>query len=222
MTDIKIVIVEGIIGAGKSTMIPRMIEYLEGKGKCCIYVPEPVEEWKNSGMLDMFYSDIPKYAYMFHIYTLTTIYNNLKKHLKDAKPGDVLVCERSIFSVRYMFAQNLIDQGFFTPQQTQDFIERFEEFRKDLPDPSLIVWLDTPVSTCMERIHIRNRGKEITGVKQEYQQQLWDNHVKFFEDPNFPYKYVISPQISLDYIHRIGPKSDEDQFMVHVYHNLFK
>jgi len=221
MSENKIVIVEGLIGAGKSTMIPRLIEYLEERGKHCIYVPEPVEEWKNSGMLDIFYSDIPKYAYMFHVYTLTTIYNNIKRHLRNARPDDVLVCERSIFSVRYMFAQNLIDQGFFTPQQSIDFINRFEEFRKDLPDPALFIWLDTPLNTCMERIHIRNRGNETSGVKQEYQNQLWENHVKFFENPSFPYKYVVSPQISLDYIHKVGPKSDEDEFMEHVYHNLY-
>lgn len=220
----KIIVVDGLIGSGKTTFIPKFIEWLETKhGKKCIYVEEPVDEWKSSGMLEKFYSNIKQNAYMFHVYTLTTIYNIMKQKIKEAENigADVIVCERSIFSVRHMFAESLIELGFFTPTQINDFEEVFKRFRDDLPAPDLFVWLDTPLGICMERIQARNRGNETAGIKEDYQKALWKNHSKFFEDPNFEYKYVTSPQIYLDYLHKVIRKSEEEEFMDHAYNAVF-
>lgn len=213
----KLIIVDGIIGSGKTTMIPALLRYLRDEYNIeGVYIKEPVGEWKRSGMLEKFYSDIERYAFEFHIYTLTSLFNTLKNAVESAPTNAYIICERSIFSVRYMFVENLIKMNMLTPTQIEMFHTIFEMFREKLPKPDLFVWLDTPLETCMERVRSRDRINETSGVTREYQQELWNRHLAFFEQPNFGYNLVVSPQISLNYLEPLSKKSHEENFLDHV------
>lgn len=228
---VKIVIIEGLISSGKTTLGPALVEYFQSKGIKSVFVKEPIEKWKNSGKLKEFYSDIQKYAFDFHMYTLESMYEQLSHYLNDAGENNdvgendikdtVFVCERSIFSVKYMFFDNLIDLGFITPKQIEEFDAKYNEYLRQLPKPDLFIWLDTPVNTCMERIKKRNRENEATQISEEYQHSLWDKHNNFFEMICKDYTITISPQISLDYRNKLERKSHEENFFEHVYNLIF-
>ena len=65
-----VVCLEGIIGAGKSTVMPALASYLQSTGLQTICVPEPVDRWRD--MLQLFYSDPQRYGAVFQTYVVTT------------------------------------------------------------------------------------------------------------------------------------------------------
>lgn len=214
----KFVYVDGIIGAGKSTFIPRFVEYLRGKGLNVIMVKEPVDEWKSSGMLEKFYSNIEENAYEFHIYALTTIYENLKKTISHINHDNtIVVCERGIHSVKYFFVKNLLQ--YFSKDQIDNFNKAYDLFEKELPYPHLFIWLDTPIATCQERVRQRARLNESSGVSVEYQHKLWSYHQDLFGNGCIE-NVICSPSLSLNFLNPIQKLSDEEQFVEHLYKNL--
>lgn len=223
----KLVIVEGLISSGKTTLAPRLVEYLNTKNHKAVFVPEPVDEWKSSGKLAQFYSDIATYAFDFHMYTLKTMFETLQRAINEVnteinevntEEEVVFVAERSIFSVKHMFFQNLVDLGHITPTQLHLFNIKYTEFIEKMPKPDLFIWLDTPLETCMDRVCSRNRENESTQVTREYQQLLWRKHEAFFKSKEFKsqYKLAVSPQISLDYRTTPGHKSHEADFFDYI------
>lgn len=218
----KYVIIDGLIGSGKTTIGPSLVQYFNKLGVDAVFIHEPVEEWKSSGKLKEFYDDIPGKAFEFHMYTLKTIFDNTVRVMNKNKHNTVFVCERSIFSVKYIFFENLKELGFITPRQEYEFNEKFKEYSLFLPTPSLFIWLDTPISTCMERIKKRNRENEESKITEEYQVSLWKKHEAFFELIKKEYDVIVSPQISLDYRTHQGSKSHEDNFLEYIYYTLNK
>ena len=61
-----VVVVDGVIGAGKSTLIREcLIPYFIESGRTVTEVKEPVERWKKNGRLEQFYKDPKRRAYQF-------------------------------------------------------------------------------------------------------------------------------------------------------------
>lgn len=212
---VRVVYVEGVVGTGKTTMAPRLAEHLTTHGFAARYVTEPVDEWKRSGMLERFYADMTANAFDFHMYVLESMFTNLLCQIEASHPDTVLVCERSIYSVKHVFVKNLLMQGLLTLDEYDRFNERFSDIEQSLPEPSLFVWLDTPLSTCMERVRHRNRLNESTGVSHDYQLELWKAHNDFFQSTQ--HRYVVSPQISFDYREEPIGKSHEANFFKHIF-----
>lgn len=81
---------------------------------------EPVHLWRNlngANLLDLMYTDPLKWAYPFHSYVQLTMLNNhldLSKHgsglASDPNEHYISIMERSLFSARYCFAENLFQK----------------------------------------------------------------------------------------------------------------
>lgn len=77
-----VVSIDGLIGAGKTTLIQRIGEQLEGR---CRVLCEPVDEWKNMrghNLLQSFYSDMKKNALAFQVTTLMTRARKLHREIE--------------------------------------------------------------------------------------------------------------------------------------------
>ena len=97
-------IVEGNIGAGKSTFLKMLKQYLNVQ-----IVLEPHEKWQNIGdghnLLDQFYNDPKRWAYTFQSYAFVSRVVAQQEHAK-VNPFSMQILERSVFSDRYCFARN--------------------------------------------------------------------------------------------------------------------
>lgn len=67
--NIKVVVISGAIGVGKTTLMKLIKDRLTGEAVSFLH--EPVEEWERDGILGKFYSDRRRFALSFqlHIYT---------------------------------------------------------------------------------------------------------------------------------------------------------
>ena len=171
----KLIYVEGIIGAGKSTFVNNISSAID-----CKIITEPVKKWQDSGILERYYSDMKRWALSFQL----RIIHDKTQTLNAIPPntGDIHIVERSIYSDK-CFTNTLNHFGIldnFDYQLSNDIRDRYESMTTTLPD--LIVYLRPSLETCMGRVKKRNRTEE-KDLTFAYQGVLMDSHDAIFNKP---------------------------------------
>lgn len=167
------IIVEGNIGAGKSTFLRLLHEIL---GTQVVY--EPNAKWQNidgENLLDYFYKDSPRWAYTFQSYAFVTrIMAQEDAYKKDPQPFQIL--ERSVYSDRYCFAKNAYELGVMTSLEWKLYQDWWAWFVTNYTKKPLgFVYLQTPAEVCFERIKKRSRSEE-AAVPLSYVEKLHEKH----------------------------------------------
>jgi len=177
---VQIYFVEGIIGAGKTTFCEYLTKNLNEDNIKTLFVKEPVDKWESMGILKEFYSDMKANSYKFQSYAFITRFNSLL-NIKDIENYDVVLVERSVFSDRYFFAQNLYETNLMTKVEYEMYLELWQLCYKILPtimkDFKFIYWRPSLEISC-NRVKSRNRNGE--SVPFDYQQDLIKMHDNFF------------------------------------------
>jgi deoxyadenosine/deoxycytidine kinase len=162
----KFVSIEGNIGSGKSTLLSKLrLEHPDW-----YYVDEPVGRWletkqDNKNLLEMFYEDRTRWAYSFQTFALLTrlqsINETYQRALKDGNPNPIILMERSLETDSKIFGKMLHDTNEMMDIEWKMYCEWNKEFnRLDKTAKRAVIWVDTPVDTCVERIHTRGREGE--------------------------------------------------------------
>lgn len=173
-------LLEGNLGAGKSTMLALINKYLPHLQ----VVTEPVNSWHNQNsqesLLDHFYKDTPRWAYTMELFTMMT---RVKEHIKEQEffkeNYTPKIMERSLYSGYYCFAKNGYEQGFLTYEEWTAYNQWFEFLvTKKCQTPTGFIYLQADPEICLKRMSKRNRsGEEI--VPLEYLQQIHKQHEQF-------------------------------------------
>lgn len=182
------IIVEGNIGAGKSTFLKVIQNYLQ-----LPVIFEPVEKWQSVGggenVLEKFYQDTNRWAYTFQSYAFITRILALEEGLK-SNNDHIVILERSVFSDRYCFAKNCYEQGFMSALEWQLYQEWFSWLVETvMTKPSGFIYLQANPITCYQRLCKRGRTEE-SPVSLEYLQQLHDKHEQWLVHKEGVYHYV--------------------------------
>lgn len=177
-------VVEGNIGAGKSTFLRVINSYLNAQ-----MVYEPHTKWQNvSGhnLLEQFYKDTQRWAYTFQTYAFITRIIELEKSSKNTQ-WPITISERSVYSDRYCFALNCFETGLMNALEWKLYQEWFEWLVDSYTvKPSGFIYLQTDPEVCYERLLKRNRSEE-TGVSLGYLESLHKKHESWLR-----HKYDIS------------------------------
>lgn len=175
--DKRFIVVDGLIGAGKTTLIKLVSNHCKDKKIHPIY--EPVDIWRRTGALGEFYKDIPAKCYEFQSFVYVT---RIKRVILDvlANPdADIYILERSIFTDRYIFVEMLRDTlGAIRYDMYNEWWDMWNLLMPIKFDKW--VFLDVSLDESMRRIHNRSRGEE-SGIDPEYQRNLRVKHIEFYE-----------------------------------------
>ena len=174
-------IVEGNIGAGKSTFLRIVSEALHAQ-----IVYEPHEKWQQVGekenLLDKFYHDTKRWAYTFQSYAFITRILESQAAAQRCTQG-VQILERSVFSDRYCFAKNCFEMGTMTALEWKLYQEWFawliEAFDQK---PDGFIYLKTDPEVCYRRVMKRNRSEENT-VSLDYLTMIHKKHEDWLVNP---------------------------------------
>ena len=171
--------VEGNIGAGKSTFLKMLQSYLD---ICPVF--EPNQRWQNVGgenLLDKFYKDTNRWAYTFQSYAFVS--RVMEYDLAaESTTKSVLISERSVFSDRYCFAENSFEMGVMDHLEWQLYKEWFNWLvYRYVTLPTGFIYLKTDPVVCFDRMHIRSRSEE-AAVSLNYLELLYQKHEKWFID----------------------------------------
>lgn len=190
-TSPEIVIIEGIIGAGKSTFINYCLKpTLERRGLRVAIIPEPVEKWKKNGILERFYRDPKRWSYTFQTMAFTDQVLECRKMI-ELKDIDIFIMERSHISNR-IFAEILYESGDIDDLEMEYYNEWSALWDKFIPNiPISFIYLKSSIDISMERIYSRKRSGE-EHITAEYQLKLIDKHNRLFGEGSKLKSLVIS------------------------------
>lgn len=148
-----VVCIDGLIGAGKSTLIKRLADSY----KC---FPEPVEEWT---LLPFLYKNLTRYGPAFQFQVLLSQFNQKQSFWNT--DGLILV-ERCPWTSRNVFAPLILDDETL---RTYDKLYRTLGFEVDF-----FVYLDVDPIDAFDRI--RNRSPVDSLISLDYLRSLYDSY----------------------------------------------
>lgn len=175
----KFIIFDGLIGAGKTTLIARLSEMMNARGLRTHAIYEPVDIWNSTGALQYFYSDISANCYEFQTFTYISRIERILNEINANSDAEIFLLERSIWTDRYIFVEMLKPQ--FNAVQLAMYNQWCNLWMFLMPlKPYKWVFLDTSLDETMRRVNIRSRDGE-TSVSVDYQTALYAKHVEFYK-----------------------------------------
>lgn len=172
-TGKRFVVVEGNIGAGKTTLVK-----LAGK----VYDFKLVlEQFKENPFLPKFYADQSRYAFPLELSFLAERFQQHKLEIASSlENGDAVLCDY-YFLKSYVFARMTL-QG----DELDLYKLMFDIMMPQLPKPDLYVYIHRPVPDLLRQIQKRGRPYE-QGISPEYLERVENSYFSFFEEhPELP------------------------------------
>lgn len=180
-------VLAGTIGAGKSSLAKALGEHF---GTKVFY-----ESVDDNPVLDLYYKDPQKYAFLLQIYFL----NKRFRSIKDAYTDDNNVLDRSIFEDALFLDLNFKNQN-VTAQEHQvyhDLLDNMMEELDGMPKkaPDLLIYIDVNFKIMLNRIKMRGRDFEQIEDNPElldYYRQVHSEYPAWFD------AYDKSPKLRID------------------------
>lgn len=182
-----LIVLAGTIGAGKSSLAAALGQHL---GTDVFY-----EAVDNNPVLDLYYQDPKKYAFLLQIFFL----NKRFQSIKEAYMSNNNVLDRSIFEDELFLTLNY-KNGNVTKTELDiykellaNMLEELEGMPKKRPD--LLVYIDVSFDKMLERIDKRGRSFEQVDSNPElydYYKQVHSEYPEWYEN------YDVSPKIRID------------------------
>jgi deoxyadenosine/deoxycytidine kinase len=192
ITELKHIAIEGVIGAGKTSLAVKLAKLLNAK--------TVLERFEENPFLEKFYDDIQQYAFQTQIFFL------LSRYKQQQELAQIDLFEQTIVS-DYMFEKDKI----FAYLNLQDDELRLYEtliglLEKTVAKPDIIVYLQCNVDNLMTNIKKRGRKFE-RNISREYIQSLNDAYNYFF------FRYKLSPLliVNADQIDFVNNEKDFDR-----------
>ena len=174
----KIIFLEGNIGAGKSTIINAMRAL--NINNTIMFVQEPVTEWQKNtsgNLLEMFYSDPNRWSVAMQINCYASRMKLLKESIQEAEMQKkmAIVFERSVLSDK-LFANVCLKNKTMNPTEYDLYVKWAKYLSSEyMPRVDAFVYIRVPPSVCQNRVMQRDRREE-TSITIEYLAQLDEEH----------------------------------------------
>lgn len=169
MGTYRYIVVEGVIGVGKTTLVELLSKDFNAKK----YL-EIVEE--NPFLVKGFYEDIEANAFNTELFFLLSRFRQQFQLIED------LLHTSSFLISDYLFAKNRIFSGItLKGSELEIFDSVFRPLNKKVATPDLIIYLKADVEGLLRRIHLRDRSFE-RNMNPAYIEKLVERYNEFFAD----------------------------------------
>ncbi|MDP4662234.1 MAG: deoxynucleoside kinase [Salibacteraceae bacterium] len=182
MIQYKNIVLEGNIGAGKTTAASMLSEKLNGR--------LILESFENNPFLEFFYKDQERYAFQVELFFLAERYHQLSKNLL----GDIFN-EYTVFD--YIFTKSAIFSGITLNGNEKDlFNNLYHIMNRFMPKPDILIYLHQPIERVIEQINKRGRTYE-QDIPEEYLKEVERSYFGYFkEEMRFPIVILKTEEIN--------------------------
>jgi len=182
----RIISLDGNIGVGKTTLLNA----IRNRFPDILIVPEPVDTWMSlkdesgKNLLELFYEDKKRWAYTFQNAAILSRLRLLQEAVASAKPGQIILTERSVLTDKFVFAEMLRSSGEMNVLEGSLYNMWYSTFASSLPMAG-ILYVTTGVDVARERIQKRGRQGE-EGITAEYLTALDRQHRAWISSTTLP------------------------------------
>ncbi|HTP80436.1 MAG TPA: deoxynucleoside kinase [Bacteroidota bacterium] len=163
--DIRYIAIEGVIGAGKTTLARMLSEKMGAR--------LVLEQFEENPFLPKFYEDPDHYAFQTQIFFLLSRYRQQQELFQVDLFQSHLVSDY-IFEKDKIFAYLTLQD-----EELKLYESLLTTIEKSIPQPDLVIYLQSNVERLMENIKLRGRKME-EKMSEEYIQELNEAYNYFF------------------------------------------
>ncbi len=186
MADLRYIAIEGVIGAGKSSLARKLSEKLAAN--------LVIEEFEENPFLEKFYSDRKRFAFQTQMFFLINRYKQ-QQQLNQQELFSKYIVSDYIFEKDKIFAYlNL------SGEELKLYENIFPLLEREIPKPDLVIFLQSSIDRLMQNIKSRGRGFE-KNLTRAYLTELSEAYNNFF------FKYSNTPLLivntsDIDFVNR--------------------
>jgi len=179
------VVIEGNIGAGKTTLATRIAEQFNAR--------LILEHFADNPFLPEFYKEPEKYSFPLELSFLASRYKQLKEELV---PQDLF---KSFTIADYYFMKSLVfAASTLTGDEYNLYRQIFYIIYGTLPKPDIYVYLHLNPDRLMKNIERRGRNYE-KSITREYLRKIQDSYFSFFRQ-NPENRYLVIDINDIDFV----------------------
>lgn len=181
------IIIDGIIGAGKTTVGHLVSEHFN--------MPFYQEIKSEDGMsltqrmLDRFYEDPNRWSAIIQTMFLSERFKDMKAVQNNHHQA---IFDRSIYGDE-IFARTIHSRGQMSDDEFLIYQNVLKNMLPFIEKPDLLVYLDVSVDTALKRIQKRARSTEAELIPRDYMMDLKKHYDRWFDE------YDLSPKIKIDF-----------------------
>ena len=147
----RLIVLAGNIGSGKTSLTQQLSQHFGWQAS--------YESVDNNPYLADFYADMHAWAFHLQMYFLGHRAQEIETLLSSGRSA---IMDRSIYEDAHIFVRALHEMNNLSDRDYQAYFKLYDLVLRQLPRPSLLIRLVTPVETLVERIQQRARSIEDT------------------------------------------------------------
>lgn len=181
----RFLVIEGNIGAGKTTLAKMIAEEMNAK--------LVLEQFADNPFLPKFYNDPARYSFPLELSFMADRYNQIKKDIFNPELFQSLTIADYFFAKSAIFAQNTLKED-----EYRLFRQIFDIVFDSMPKPDLYVYLHAGTQKLLQNIRNRARSYE-QKITAEYLEKIRDGYFNFFRQvTTFP--VLIIDTTNIDFV----------------------
>lgn len=177
LDDLRYIVIEGVIGVGKTTLARLLAERFQGQ--------LVLEEFEENPFLERFYADRPRWAFQTQLAFLASRFRQQKALRTRDLFHQVTVADYSFDKDRIFAHLNL------TGDEAQLYESLYSLMEPNTPSPDLVVYLQSTPRRLMQNIRQRGRSYEVY-IDEAYISALNEAYTYYF------FRYTKSPLLIIN------------------------
>lgn len=187
MVNYQYIIIEGNIGAGKTTLATKIAEQYNAKLM--------LEEFSDNPFLPKFYKEPDKYAFALEMAFMAERYRQLREGLQERDMFKDFTISDYYYMKSLIFAKKTLSKD-----EYQLYRQFFHIIYASLPQPNLYVYLHMNVDRLLE--NIKNRGRDYEqDITAEYLLKIQNSYFDFFKQHRGKFPFLIIDCTKIDFVH---------------------
>ncbi|MDX9853239.1 MAG: deoxynucleoside kinase [Tenuifilaceae bacterium] len=179
------VVIEGNIGAGKTTLSRMIAEKYNAK--------LVLEQFADNPFLPKFYKNQERYSFPLELSFLAERYKQLNQELRSGSLFQPLIVADYFFMKSLIFARNTLAED-----EYHLYRQIFEIIYQSIPKPDLYIYLHLPIDKLIANIKRRGREYEQT-ISAAYLENIQRGYFDFFKQ-HPEYTFLVIDTSNIDFV----------------------